>query len=155
MAEKSSFILVFAMIASLCYAQEIRVPEPAPGKVENPKMTLDTGAGGHESLLSPKKLTQFRSLSLGYTTNGKSSVSMMSYLHGFDYVLSPRLKTKTTLELSRLQSGSGEIVELTPTFRMDWRPFDGGQLTLNLRLPAQRLYGAGLNSNIKANILRR
>ena len=157
---KRLFIL-FALILSLSLfgrdslkTEGETLPELRSEAVQS-RMSLQPSTAGHESLLSPERLSQFRSLSLGYSSNGSSSVSAMSYLHGFDYVFGPNLRTSATFELSRYSSKTGESVELTPTVRMDWRPFESARVTLDLRMPPQKLGGTGLDSNYKSNFLRR
>ncbi len=155
MTQKFSIILVI-LIAFASFSEDtLRIETPKKEENEVSQMALEPYSRGHESLLSAERLSQFRSLSLGYSTDGKSSLSVMSYLHGFDYIFGPNLRTSVTVELSSYRSKSGEAVELSPTFRMDWKPFEGGRFMLNLRLPSQRLYGTGLNSDYKTNILRR
>lgn len=153
---KRLFIL-FALIFAVSVFAEDSLDTKAETRPE-PRQTnfsLQPSGSGHESLLSPERLSQFRSLSLGYSTNGSSSVSAMSYLHGFDYVFGPNLRTSAVFELSRFSAKTGDAVELTPTFRMDWRPFESARVTLDLRMPPQKLGGTGLDSNYKSNFLRR
>lgn len=154
---KKLVILLAIIVVFTSFAQDslgIEIKEQKEER-ETAQLSLQPHSRGHESLLSTERLSQFRSLSLGYSTDGESSVSMMSYLHGFDYIFGPNLKTSATLELSRFQSREGQAVELTPRIQLDWRPFEGGRLKLDLRLPPQRLYGTGLNNDFKTNILRR
>lgn len=155
MTEKLIIILTILLLCAAFSQESERLVTEDRQSSEASKMSLQPASKGHESLLSPERLTQFRSLNLGYATDGRSSASGISYMHGFNYTISPKLKTSGTLELSRSQSKSGEVVELTPAMRLDWRPFEGGRVTLDLRMSPQRIQGTGLESDFKTNFLRR
>ncbi|RKZ31312.1 hypothetical protein DRQ36_02460 [bacterium] len=124
--------------------------ESAAGKI----LTMPERAE-HRSLLSQEKLTQFRSLTLGYSAGDNSSGSLVRYMHGFDYAIRQNLVAGAVFELSRYQSNGRSLTEITPAFRLNWKSEKGSFLSISLRLPPQRLSGNILDRDLMLKSLWR
>ncbi|MCK5832869.1 hypothetical protein KAH81_04265 [bacterium] len=96
---------------------------------------------GHASLFARNRLVQNSRLSFGYSSNSRSSGSVLSYTHGIDYAFSSRLKTSVYLDIASVSFNGSKHTELTPAFRLDWRPNDNTFFRLNLKISPQTISG--------------
>ena len=78
---------------------------------------------------------------MGLSTGGEGSGSMFSYQHVFDYSITPNLRARAELELSRYGSDGKSRTELTPELKLDWEIAPGTRMSLDLRLPPQHIAG--------------
>ncbi len=129
-------LLVFLLFAVVAFSQDSVEVKKDKTDVPSIKASMSEINNEHLSLLSPERITQFRNLTVGFTTDGKNSGSLLRYAHRIDYVLRPNLRTQMVFELSRFQTNGQSHTDITPTFRLDWKPSKFTSLSINLRLPS-------------------
>lgn len=153
MFKKISVIMLFALFcfpvlsqssdrteADSASSRRLESNKPTPGPISE-----------RLSLLSPERFTQNRALSFGYYSDGKTSASVTSYLHSFGMALSSRLDVNATMGVHYIRSANASAAELSPTFRLDWRPGKDTRLIVNLKLSPVNLSGEGFGLDFRRN----
>jgi len=97
------------------------------------------------SLFSPERLSQSNGVYFGYSSDGKNTGSVLSFMHEFTYIIKPNMKLETNISVARSTYSGEHSTDLMPSFRLDWKPNKNTSITFDVQLPAQNLSGNGIS----------